>query len=182
MPSASDLASEAWRSQDKGPMILVACWTMTGISTLFVFARLCVREFVWKKLRSDDYYVTSALVRGSIQSPLRVARTHLGILLTIYHLPRCAFTFPLFSRPLPSPTGRENTLWFSRRSERKRRCCSPLPLSVSTYSFLQGVHSSCDIAPKLISRQPTTAVAGREITDWFYFFFFFQMGFVQARA
>jgi hypothetical protein len=54
--------SAAWIAQDKGPAILVVCWTMLAISTLFVIARLCVRGFILRQLRSDDYFTALALV------------------------------------------------------------------------------------------------------------------------
>jgi hypothetical protein len=54
--------SAEWIAQDKGPSILAVCWTMTGISTVFVVARLSVRGLILRQLRSDDYFTVLALV------------------------------------------------------------------------------------------------------------------------
>ncbi|KAI8276988.1 hypothetical protein K4K60_007309 [Colletotrichum sp. SAR11_57] len=43
--------------EDKGPLIIAACWAFTGLSLLFVAARLFVRLAVYNKLMSDDYWI-----------------------------------------------------------------------------------------------------------------------------
>lgn len=54
--------SDAWKAQDKGPTIVAVCWTMMALATVFVMGRLSVRGLIQKQLRSDDVYVTVALV------------------------------------------------------------------------------------------------------------------------
>ncbi|KPM45291.1 hypothetical protein AK830_g1291 [Neonectria ditissima] len=42
---------------DKGPLIIVVCWTFTSLALLFVAGRLFVRAVVHQKLFSDDYWI-----------------------------------------------------------------------------------------------------------------------------
>ena len=65
MSNCPDIASDDWRSQDKGPAIVATCWAVTSASTVFVGARLYVRGVILKKLHSDDYFSVVALVSPS---------------------------------------------------------------------------------------------------------------------
>lgn len=48
--------SDEWKAQDKGPWILITCWVITAISTIFIIARVYVRGFIHGKLLQDDYW------------------------------------------------------------------------------------------------------------------------------
>lgn len=65
-----EVGSEAWAAQDKGPWILITCWIVTGVSTLFLVARLYVRGWLQGKLQQDDYWTTIAMVCGYISTGL----------------------------------------------------------------------------------------------------------------
>lgn len=54
--------------EDKGPLIIAACWAFTGLSLLFVAARLFVRLAVYNKLMSDDYWIILSTVRLFLSS------------------------------------------------------------------------------------------------------------------
>ncbi|KAJ0341525.1 hypothetical protein COL922a_002240 [Colletotrichum nupharicola] len=54
--------------EDKGPLIIAACWAFTGLSLLFVAARLFVRLAVYNKLMSDDYWIILSTVGGRLPS------------------------------------------------------------------------------------------------------------------
>ncbi|KAF5521748.1 hypothetical protein CGCA056_v007320 [Colletotrichum aenigma] len=47
--------SEAWRAEDKGPEMLWVCWTMAGLTTVFVLARVWCRRRIGRTFYSDDY-------------------------------------------------------------------------------------------------------------------------------
>jgi hypothetical protein len=50
---------------DKGPMILVVCWTFTALALLFVLARLFVRAAVHRALFIDDYFIILSIVSST---------------------------------------------------------------------------------------------------------------------
>jgi uncharacterized membrane protein YhiD involved in acid resistance len=56
------VGSPEWKAQDKGPGILITCWVVTAIATLFVIARIYVRGKIQGRLRSDDWWVMAGLV------------------------------------------------------------------------------------------------------------------------
>ncbi|KAK8087154.1 hypothetical protein PG994_002128 [Apiospora phragmitis] len=68
----------AWAAQDKGPTVLVACWTVTAVSTLFVAGRLYVRGVLQRKLRSDDYFIILSLLCGYISTTFSTVATSYG--------------------------------------------------------------------------------------------------------
>lgn len=43
--------------EDKGPLIIIVCWTFTAIALLFVALRLYVRIHIQRKLQSDDGWI-----------------------------------------------------------------------------------------------------------------------------
>ncbi|EQB55852.1 integral membrane protein [Colletotrichum gloeosporioides Cg-14] len=47
--------SEAWKVEDKGPEMLWVCWTMAGLTTVFVSARVWCRRRIGRTFYSDDY-------------------------------------------------------------------------------------------------------------------------------
>jgi hypothetical protein len=62
-------------AQNKGPAILIACITVTIISTIFVVARLFVRGCIARQMYLDDYFMAAALVCVSGQPvPRRTER------------------------------------------------------------------------------------------------------------
>ncbi|KAK8862590.1 integral membrane protein [Apiospora arundinis] len=67
-----------WAAQDKGPTVLVACWTVTAISTVFVAGRLYVRGVLQRKLRSDDYLIILSLLCGFISTAFSTVATSYG--------------------------------------------------------------------------------------------------------
>lgn len=62
--------SKEWKAQNKGPWILVTCWLITAISTLFILARVYVRGFIHGKLQQDDYWSVVAQICGYISTAL----------------------------------------------------------------------------------------------------------------
>lgn len=54
--------SAAWAAENKGPWIVITCWVVTAVATLFVFARLYVRGWMMRKLQQDDYWTVIAMV------------------------------------------------------------------------------------------------------------------------
>ncbi|KAL0932194.1 uncharacterized protein CTRU02_213147 [Colletotrichum truncatum] len=54
--------SEAWQAENRGPGIVSACWTMAGLATAFVSARIWCRHKVGRKVYSDDYYCILSLI------------------------------------------------------------------------------------------------------------------------
>ncbi|KAK8039361.1 hypothetical protein PG993_007772 [Apiospora rasikravindrae] len=69
---------DAWAAQDKGPTVLVACWTVTAVSTLFVAGRLYVRGVLQRKLWSDDYFIILSLFCGYISTAFSTVATSYG--------------------------------------------------------------------------------------------------------
>ncbi|KFA70149.1 hypothetical protein S40285_06606 [Stachybotrys chlorohalonatus IBT 40285] len=51
---------DAWAAENNGPWILITCWVVTGVSTLFVLGRVYVRGFLQGKLQQDDYWTILA--------------------------------------------------------------------------------------------------------------------------
>ncbi|KAL2106172.1 hypothetical protein VUR80DRAFT_7105 [Thermomyces stellatus] len=62
--------SKAWAAQDKGPSILIVCWLVTALSTLFVFARVYVRGWMQRNLQQDDWWIIIAMVCGYVSTSL----------------------------------------------------------------------------------------------------------------
>ncbi|TDZ24157.1 hypothetical protein Cob_v003393 [Colletotrichum orbiculare MAFF 240422] len=54
--------SDEWKAQDKGPEVLLVCWILTVIATIFVFARIYVRYKVSRKFLSDDWICLLSLI------------------------------------------------------------------------------------------------------------------------
>ena len=48
---------------DKGPKILAVLWTLTGITTLMVIARIYIRLRVLRNFGMDDYLIVVSMVR-----------------------------------------------------------------------------------------------------------------------
>ncbi|KAK7948088.1 uncharacterized protein PG986_008974 [Apiospora aurea] len=69
---------DAWAAQDKGPTVLVACWTVTAVSTLFVAGRLYVRGVLQRRLWSDDYFIILSLLCGYISTAFSTVATSYG--------------------------------------------------------------------------------------------------------
>ncbi|KAH9899087.1 integral membrane protein [Xylariomycetidae sp. FL2044] len=61
---------DTWAAEDKGPQILIACWTVIGFASLFVVARLYVRGVLQKKLWLDDYLIAAAIVCSYLSTAL----------------------------------------------------------------------------------------------------------------
>lgn len=53
---------EEWAAQDKAPSILISCWIIIGLATIFVIGRLLVRFRLFSKTRADDYWCLGGLV------------------------------------------------------------------------------------------------------------------------
>ncbi|TEA12139.1 hypothetical protein C8034_v006390 [Colletotrichum sidae] len=51
--------SEAWKTQDKGPIILSVCWSVTAVSSLFVLGRIFA-GYQRGKFHWDDWFVMLA--------------------------------------------------------------------------------------------------------------------------
>ncbi|KAK8094683.1 hypothetical protein PG997_001368 [Apiospora hydei] len=69
---------DAWAAQNKGLTVLIACWTVTAVSTLFVAGRLYVRGVLQRKLRSDDYFILLSLLCGYISTTFSTVATSYG--------------------------------------------------------------------------------------------------------
>lgn len=54
---------ENWKAQDKAPSIIITCWMIIGLATVFTICRLFVRIRVFRQLRSDDFWCAGGLVR-----------------------------------------------------------------------------------------------------------------------
>lgn len=48
---------------DKGPRILAVIWTLTGLTTLMVIARVYIRIAVLRSFGVDDYLIVISMVR-----------------------------------------------------------------------------------------------------------------------
>lgn len=48
--------------QDKGPKILAVLWTLTGLTTIMVVARIWIRIKILKNFGIDDYLIFIAMV------------------------------------------------------------------------------------------------------------------------
>lgn len=64
------VSSPEWAAENKGPWILITCWVVTAISTLFVVARIYVRGFLQRKFQQDDVWVIIAQVCSYISRAL----------------------------------------------------------------------------------------------------------------
>ncbi|KAE9568818.1 hypothetical protein CGMCC3_g15048 [Colletotrichum fructicola] len=64
--------------EDKGPLIIAACWAFTGLSLLFVAARLFVRLAVYNKLMSDDYWIILSTICAVCSNSLVILSVHWG--------------------------------------------------------------------------------------------------------
>lgn len=51
-------------NDDKGPKILAVLWTLTGLTTLIVSARICIRLRMLKNFGIDDYLIVISMVMG----------------------------------------------------------------------------------------------------------------------
>lgn len=51
-----------WAAQNKAPSIIITCWLIIALATVFVVCRLFVRLRLFSKLRSDDYWCLGGLV------------------------------------------------------------------------------------------------------------------------
>ena len=76
--SGPEVGSAAWEAQNKGPWILITCWLVTAVSTLFVLARVYVRGWMQGKLQQDDYWTMIAMVCGYISTGLSTAAVSYG--------------------------------------------------------------------------------------------------------
>ncbi|KAK7222799.1 hypothetical protein V2G26_010802 [Clonostachys chloroleuca] len=70
--------SAAWAAENKGPWIVITCWVVTAVATLFVFARLYVRGWMMRKLQQDDYWTVIAMVCGYISTALSMKAVAAG--------------------------------------------------------------------------------------------------------
>lgn len=61
-PEPGTAEYEAYAAENKGPWILITCWLVTAVSTLFVIARVYVRGFMHGKLQQDDWWTIIAMV------------------------------------------------------------------------------------------------------------------------
>lgn len=60
-PEGTD-AYDEWAAEDKGPTIMVICWTFVALATVFMSLRMYVRIGMFRKLRSDDWWCLAGLV------------------------------------------------------------------------------------------------------------------------
>lgn len=61
-PPKGTAAYDAWASEDKGPAIVTFCWVFLALAFVFMACRMYVRLFLFRKLRSDDYWCLAGLV------------------------------------------------------------------------------------------------------------------------
>jgi hypothetical protein len=54
------------RYDNKGPKILAVLWTLTGLTTLIVSARIYIRMVVLRNFGIDDHLILISMVRSSI--------------------------------------------------------------------------------------------------------------------
>jgi hypothetical protein len=54
------------RYDNKGPKILAVLWTLTGLTTLMVSARIYIRRVVLRNFGTDDYLILVSMVRSSV--------------------------------------------------------------------------------------------------------------------
>ncbi|OHW91991.1 integral membrane protein [Colletotrichum incanum] len=76
--SRPPVGSEAWKAQDKGPGILIICWVVTAISTVFVLGRVYVRGNIMGKFQSDDYFIILGQVCGHVSTALSTLAVRSG--------------------------------------------------------------------------------------------------------
>jgi hypothetical protein len=50
---------------DKGPTILAVLWTLTGLTTMMVIARVYIRLAVLRNFGVDDYLIVMSTVRDA---------------------------------------------------------------------------------------------------------------------
>lgn len=49
---------------DKGPKILAVLWTLTGLTTVMVIARVYIRLKLLRNFGMDDYLIVASMVRN----------------------------------------------------------------------------------------------------------------------
>lgn len=49
---------------DKGPKILAVLWTLTGLTTIMVIARVYIRLKLLRNFGMDDYLIVVSMVRN----------------------------------------------------------------------------------------------------------------------
>lgn len=54
---------EEWAAQNKAPAIMLACWFVIALASVFVIGRYLIRLRLYRQLRSDDYWCLGGLVR-----------------------------------------------------------------------------------------------------------------------
>lgn len=52
----------ATRTDGKGPTIVAVIWSMTSLATIFVVARLCVRQRLLRNFGLDDWLIGISMV------------------------------------------------------------------------------------------------------------------------
>lgn len=77
-PQNGTAAYDAWEAEDKGPTIMVLCWTFVGFATLFMACRLYVRIWMFRQLRSDDYWCLAGLFCAYLSSAMTVVAVKHG--------------------------------------------------------------------------------------------------------
>ncbi|KAF9871286.1 hypothetical protein CkaCkLH20_11207 [Colletotrichum karsti] len=76
--SSPAVGSDAWKAQDKGPTIVVVCWIVTAVSTLFVLGRVYVRGRIMRKFHSDDWFIILGQICGYISTALSTVAVSYG--------------------------------------------------------------------------------------------------------
>jgi hypothetical protein len=54
--------TEGGHLENKGPLIVGICWAFTGLSTVFVAARIYVRGYILRKYQLDDFFTILSIV------------------------------------------------------------------------------------------------------------------------
>lgn len=64
---------------DKGPKILAVLWTLTGLTTIMVIARVSIRLKLLRNFGMDDYLIVVSMVRN-LELCLYIDESNWGVL------------------------------------------------------------------------------------------------------
>ncbi|PYH88911.1 integral membrane protein [Aspergillus ellipticus CBS 707.79] len=65
-------------SDDKGPLILAVLWSLTGLTTVLVIARMYIRNSLLHNLGADDWLITTSLIMGLVYCGITTANVAIG--------------------------------------------------------------------------------------------------------
>ncbi|KAB8226331.1 hypothetical protein BDV33DRAFT_197328 [Aspergillus novoparasiticus] len=65
-------------THDKGPRILAVVWTLSALTTIFVAARVYIRQWLIRNAGIDDYIIVVALCLTLISVGMTTANVHMG--------------------------------------------------------------------------------------------------------